>query len=107
MGVSNITLRENTYGRATLNLQSHQLLVDLHFTKDKLIARLDCVDEVILISRNSTNGFTSAFRGVSRVIFTKRVDAVALTLYDTSKWFLPPQTMQVFPHAGHSSFFMR
>ena len=80
MGVSNVALGQNTCSRATVNLQSHRLLVDLHFTEDKFIARLDCVDEVILISGDCTNDLTATFRGVSRVIFTNRVDAVALAL---------------------------
>ena len=76
VGVSNLELGQDTYSTATVNLQSHRLLVDLHFTEDELIARLDCVDEVILISRNST----TAFSGVGRVIFTNRLDTVVLTL---------------------------
>ena len=52
----------------------------LHFTEDELIARVDCIDKVILISSDSTNGFTAVFRGVGRVIFTNSMDAVVLTL---------------------------
>ena len=80
MGVSNVALGQNTYSGASVNLQFHWLLVDLHFTEDEFIARLDCIDKVILINSNSTNGSTAAFEGVGRVIFTNSVDAVVLTL---------------------------
>ena len=48
--VSNVALRKVAYKDPTVNLQLYRFLVDLHFTEDKLIARLHRVNNVILLN---------------------------------------------------------